>query len=203
MLKLYYVPRTRSTRPRWMLEELGVPYELHRVDLAAGEHRSAEYLERIQPLGRVPALTDGDVTLFESAAIVMYLADRHPEKALAPPPDSPVRGAYYQWILYTVTELEPHCQTHWNHTVRLPEAERVPEQAARARAAFNANLPPLERALSDGREYLLGDFSAADVVIGWVAGWAFLSQMVDSAPSLQAWSKRCSLRPASKRARAD
>src|SRR4051794_3745039 len=112
MLKLYYVPRTRAVRARWMLEELGVPHELHRVDLANGEHRSPEYLARVHPLGHVPVLVDGETAIFESAAIIAYLADRFPEKQLAPAPGSPERGPYYQWMFYAVTELEPHVATY-------------------------------------------------------------------------------------------
>ena len=80
-MKLYYTPRTRSSRPRWMLEELEIPYELVRVDLSAGEHRKPEYLA-INPYGAVPALVDGEVKLFESAAICAYLADKHPDRGL-------------------------------------------------------------------------------------------------------------------------
>ncbi len=91
MLTLYYVPRTRSSRPRMVLEELGVPYALVRLDPAKGETRTAAHLAR-QPLGHVPALEDGDVRMFESAAICLWLAERHPEKGLVPPPGSAGRA---------------------------------------------------------------------------------------------------------------
>ena len=90
-MKLYYAPHTRASRPRWLLEELGVPYELVRVDVAHQENRQAPYL-LINPLGHVPALVDGDMTIIESAAICMYLADKFPEKKMAPAVGSPPRG---------------------------------------------------------------------------------------------------------------
>src|SRR6266542_3578948 len=77
-MKLYYAPRSRATRARWMLEEIGAPYELARIDLSKGEQKKADYL-KIHPHGVVPALSDGDVTIFESAAICAYLADKFPE----------------------------------------------------------------------------------------------------------------------------
>ena len=82
-MKLYFTPRTRANRPRWMLEELGVPYEIVHVNLDAKENREPGYL-RVHPLGQVPALVDGDVTVFESIAICMYLADRYPVMGVAP-----------------------------------------------------------------------------------------------------------------------
>ena len=77
-MKLYYAPQTRATRPRWLLEELEVPYELIRISLAQGEQKKPEYL-KIHPHGLVPALVDGGVTLFESSAICLYLADKFPK----------------------------------------------------------------------------------------------------------------------------
>ena len=203
MLKLYYVPRTRAVRVRWMLEELGVPYELHRVDLMAGEQRSAEYLARVHPLGHVPALIDGDTCIFESGAIIAHLADRFPEKQLAPTPGSPERGPYYQWLFYAMTELEPHVQLYSAHTQRLPEDRRIAAVADEARRALNANLLALEQALSDGREFVLGRFTAADVVVSGVVGWAFMLRMIEDRPLTQAWSKRLADREAARRSRAD
>src|SRR5256885_9492904 len=105
-MKLYYAPQTRATRPRWMLEEIGVPYELVRLQLSKGEHKQPEYL-KIHPHGAVPAYSDGEVTMFESAAICAYLADKFPDKRLAPPLGSPQRGLYYQWLVYARAHKEP------------------------------------------------------------------------------------------------
>ena len=101
-LKLHYVPQTRAGRVRFVLEELGVPFELLRME--AKDTKSPEYL-KVNPLGHVPALVDGDTTVIESAAICMYLADKFPEKKLAPPPGTPERAAYYQWIVYAMVTM--------------------------------------------------------------------------------------------------
>ena len=205
MLTLYYVPRTRAGRARWMLEELGVPYQLHRVDLAGGENRAPEYLASRQPLGRVPVLVDGETSIFESAAIVAYLADRFPEKGLAPPVGSVERGPYFQWMFYAMAEIEPHCFDYFLHTTRLAEDKRVPTVAARARKTIAQHVEPIERLLSDGREHLLGRFTAADIVVSGVVGWASLMKTLDAeqVPHTLAWIKRLGARQASKRSRAD
>ncbi len=98
-MQLYFAPRTRASRPRWLLEELEVPYELVKLDLSKQESRTPAYVA-LHPFGEVPVLVDGDVTLFESSAICLYLADRFPEKRLAPSLGSPDRGPYLQWMLF-------------------------------------------------------------------------------------------------------
>src|SRR5580700_2709800 len=132
-MKLYFAPRTRASRPRWLLEELGVPYELVRLDMAKKEHKEPSYLA-LHPHGAVPALTDGEVTIFESAAICLYLADKFPEKKLAPPVGSPARGLYYQWIIYGMATMEAPILEAYLHTRGLPEEKRSAEAAASAQA---------------------------------------------------------------------
>src|SRR5688572_28976588 len=121
-MKLYFAPRTRSVRPRWLLEELGVPYELVRLDLPKQEGRTAAHLA-LHPFGEVPVLVDGDVTLFEPTAICIYLADRFPEKRLAPPPGSPDRGPYLQWLLFAEVTLDPLVIEHSFNAQRPPETK--------------------------------------------------------------------------------
>ena len=201
-MKLYYVPKTRAFRVRWLLEELSVPYELVRME--PRDTKAPAYLA-IHPKGHVPALVDGDTTLFESAAICLYLADRFPEKRLAPPPASAARGAYYQWICFALTELEPHCAAVHAHTVKLPEAERVPAAAESAKAQLAPALKVLEAHLA-GRTYVAGGaLAAADVLVAGIAGWARLLGLADPAtyPSLAAYHTACVQRPAAKAARAD
>src|SRR5689334_5244388 len=148
MLTLFYGPQTRSTRPRFLLEELGVPYELHRLDMSKGEHKSEEYL-KVHPLGKVPALRDGEQVLLESVAICLYLADRFPEKGLAPAPNSPERGPYYQWIFFATATLEPIIGTLFINTVRQPENKEL--QATKdAQHAFTQCAAVLEKELARG-----------------------------------------------------
>ena len=201
-MKLYYAPQTRAGRPRWLLEEIGAPYELVRIDLSTGEQKKPEYLE-IHPHGAVPALVDGDLAMFESAAICMYLADKFPEKRLAPPIGTPARGRYYQWMVYTMATLEPAVMQIFLNTVMLPEAERSPAAAEKGRAMFAERVRVLEQALT-GRTFILGEqFSAADVMIGSTLVWAGMMGLIGSYPQIQAYVNRLSERPALQRARAD
>ena len=104
MIKLFYIPQTRSGRVRWCLEELGVPYELVRLEFS--DRKTPEHLAR-HPLGRVPVIEDEEGCVFESAGICLALADQHPEGGLMPPAASPARARAYQWTLFGMTELEP------------------------------------------------------------------------------------------------
>ena len=198
-MKLYYAPQTRAGRPRWMLEEVGVPYELATLDMSKGEHKAPDYL-KIHPHGAVPALVDGDVALFESAAICAYLADKFPEKKLAPPVGTAARGLYYQWMFYSMATLEPPLLEIFVNTVMLPEAERSPAAVTKAKARFEAIAPVLSSALS-GRTFMLGEqFSAVDVMIGGMLGWGAFMGLLTDHPALQAYVQRVSERPAFKRA---
>jgi glutathione S-transferase len=203
MLKLYHASQSRSLRPRWLLEEIGAPYEVARVDLAAGAQKRPEYL-KINPNGTVPALLDGDLALFESAAICQYLADKFPERRLAPPAGTPARGLYYQWIHYAMSGLEPPLIAIFMHTMRKPEAERLPAVVTEARGQLAGVLGVLERALA-GRHFILGDqFSVPDVMLGSTLGWArMMGIMGGELPNLAAYVTRLSERPAFQRAAAD
>jgi glutathione S-transferase len=201
-MKLYYAPRSRATRARWMLEEIGTPYELARIDLSKGEQKKADYL-KIHPHGVVPALADGDVTIFESAAICAYLADKFPEKRLAPPVGSGARGPYYQWLVYSTTTAEPPVVKVFLNTVMLPEPKRSAAAAEEGRAQWSEVAGVIERAL-DGKSFLLGEsFTAADVMIGSIAGWVGFMGLLEGFPVLQDYAGRLSARPAYRRAIAD
>lgn len=199
-MRLYYVPRTRAIRPRWVLEELGVPYELVRLDASKGETRTAEHRAR-QPLGHVPVLEDGDVRLFESAAICLWLAERFPEKGLLPPPGTPGRALAYQWLFYAVTELEPPCG-FLSAQNRKPEAERDPAAIAEAKERFRTAAAALEPMV--GKGHLVGGaFGIADVVVGAVLSWGKGLGALRDLPAVEAYLARLKERPAWKRAIAD
>ena len=203
MLTLYHSPQSRSIRPRWLLEELGVPYEVKLVSLQAGDQKKPEYL-KLNPNGTVPTLVDGDFVLFESAAICQYLADKYPDKKLAPPVGTPERGKYYQWIHYAMSGLEPPAVTIFFHTIQLPEAERVPQLVEKARPQLDAAIKVVDDALA-GREWILGSqFTAADVMVGSTLGWARAFGMMDDArPNIAAYVTKLTARPAFQRASAD
>ncbi len=203
MLTLYHSSQSRSVRPRWLLEELGVPYTLVHLNLQAGEQKKPEYL-KINPNGAVPALQDGDVTLFESAAICEYLADKFAEKKLAPPVGTAARGYYYQWIHFAMSTIEPPLLTIFLHTVMRPEAERIPAIVSPARDALKAALVVLDHSLA-GRTFLVGDdLTTADVMVGSTLAWAQMLGLLDATmPATASYIGRLMGRPAFQRAMAD
>jgi glutathione S-transferase len=190
-ITLYYAPATRANRVRWLLLELGVPFELVRVDRAAGQQRSAELLA-VSPLGQVPALRHGDVVMIESCAIVTYLADVFLDRGLAPAVGSPESAAYLQWLFYVPGTLEPPLVELW----------KKPGDAA-AKASLDRALDVLSAHLR-GREYLVADrFSAADIAIGSCLAWARGLGLLEGRDVLLDYGRRVGSRPAAKAARAD
>jgi len=202
MITLYHASQSRSIRPRWMLEEIGTPYELVRVNLSTGEQRKPEFL-KINPNGTVPALVDGDLALFESAAICQYLADRFPEKRLVPTALA-TRGHYYQWIHFAMSTLEPPAVTIFLHTVMKPETERLPQVVGPAREQLRASLAVLDHALQ-GRAFLVGDeLTTADIMVGSTLAWAQMLGLLDAGMARTAkYLGRLMGRPAFQRAAAD
>lgn len=192
-MKLYYAPRTRSVRARWLLEELGVDHELVTVNLTEGEHKQADYL-KIHPLGRVPALLDGELALFESGAICLYLADKHLKKGLAPKVDTPARGTYYAMMALAMSELDPTVALIFDHRRSKVDSSPVLD---RAKAKWSDALLYLEGVLLDRRPWILGeDFSAADIMIGLVLIWAQAMGLLGEHAHVEAYVGRLVSRPA-------
>lgn len=201
MLRLHYVPKTRATRPRWLLEELGVSYELVRLDPSKGETRTAEHTAR-HPLQHVPVLETERGVLFESAALVLHLAERHQERPLLPPEGSFERGLALQWIFYAMTELEPQALAVYVERVQKKQPDSIPCREARAKLAQAVR--PLERPLSEHPFLLPGGFSAADVVLGSVLLWAHrMEALPDDVPRVRSYVAALEARPAYQRATAD
>ncbi len=202
MIKLYYVPMTRAMRPRWLLEEMSVPYELVRLPRAHRERAEAGY-RSIHPALRVPALTDGDVTMYESSAICMYLADRFVEKNMAPALAAPGRGVYYQWVAFALTSAEPPVYRAFLHSRILPPEKRIASEIDAAREEFNVGAQVLSGALHD-QEYIVENrFTAADVIVGSICAWAGVSGLLEDQPILSAYVSRLSQRPAFQVAHSD
>ena len=134
MMRLYEFGPTRSIRARWTLQELGVEFEPITVNLVAGEHRRPEFL-KINPAGKLPVLVDGDLVLTESVAIVLYLAEKYPEKGLLPA-DLTGRAQVNRWLLFAATELEQPLWRISRHTALYPEDKRLPGDVALARQEF-------------------------------------------------------------------
>jgi len=192
-MKLYEFPPTRSIRPRWMLQELQVPFESVWVDLPKGEHRSREFL-RLNPAGKVPVLVDGDLVLNESVAIVLYLAEKYPEKGFLPT-DAKARAEVDRWLLFTVTELEQPLWRIAKHTSLLPEARRIPGDVALAREDFRDMVPVIEKRLA-GQEFVAGDrVTVADFVLAYTLDWANETKLLSDFPASIAYLERMYGRP--------
>jgi glutathione S-transferase len=194
MMKLYWAPRTRSLRALWVLEEAGVPYERVRLDLSAGEQKSAEF-RAINPMAKVPALTDGPVAVAESGAICAYVAEAHPGGGLAPPVGDPARARYLQWLFFS-----PGCV---EQSFLAKSANVSIRQEAAGFGDFDRVFDVLEAAVANG-PWLLGErFSAADVMIGLDLHFGIdIFKLVPSRPVLRAYVDRCLARPALQRAKA-
>jgi glutathione S-transferase len=196
-ITLYFAPGTRATRIAFLLEELGVPWEKVTLDLAQREHKAADYLV-LNPNGVVPTLKDGDTVLFESVAIALYLADRFAEKGLAPPPDSPLRGRYLSWMVWSMTTLEPPIGDLYLERMK-PAEQQSAAAVDGALARFRSSAQVLEGELTE--PYLLGDsLSAADVMVGCVLAFAGMLGLLDGHPSLRDYVARITARPAYRRA---
>jgi glutathione S-transferase len=190
------MPRTRSSRVLWLLEEIGERYEL--TELAGDQRRSAEHLRR-NPLGRVPVLELGDgTTIFESAAICLQLADLYPDAELIPPIGSNARAIVYQWLMFSVAELEGPL-FRWIRALS-EGTEGTTESLARDR--FTQAAAALESSLSGG-DWLLGSpFTVADVMCVSVLQGASSREMLSPWPGLEAYVQRGESRPAHARAAA-
>lgn len=205
-MKLYYIPTTRAVRPRWLLEEMGITYELVRVDMKMTQE--PEY-QSLHPHQKVPVLVDGEVTIFESTAICTYLADKYPNFGLAPTIDSPERAYYYQWLFYASVTLEAPVE-HFMFAVlpNLPEKilpNKVREAISTQEALqwFNKVAEPLRSVLGNSN-YLVGNkFSTADIVTGGVLMWAKRLGMLDLDDTLTNYLDNLMRRPARERADED
>jgi glutathione S-transferase len=201
-MKLYHSQYTRSGRARWAIEEVEAPHELGRISFAKGEHKTPEYLA-IHPHGSVPALVDGDLTLTESSAIVMYLADQYAEKKLAPALGTNERAAYYRWIVYVPATVDPVLETITMQTRFLPQEKRSAEVLEGAKRKW-ANIAKVLEAAVDGRTYIVGDsFTAADIIVASALGWAQFVGVLGDHPKLMAYLQGFQQRPAYQRAMAD
>jgi glutathione S-transferase len=192
MMQLYWSPRSRSFSSLWLMEETGQPYELALTDISTGAQRRAEYLA-INPMGKVPALRDGEATLAEAAAIAAYVAERYPDAGLAPPLGDPLRAKYLYWLFFGPGCIEPAI-------VQLATKLEMNPVAA-GWGDSQRVIDVLDVALEKGPWILGNKFSAADIIIGSGLNFAVrLFKMVPSRPSFDAYIDRCAERPAFQRA---
>lgn len=196
MIRLHHVPGSRSMRVLWLLEEIGLPYELKTWSLTDGSLRGGDFLA-MSPAGRVPALEIDGRSIFESGAIVEYVTER--EGSLAPAPGSPNRADFLEWVHFAETQANIIQALNIHHIFLRPvEARSVPLMkldTKRLAAATKA----LERHLA-GRETLLNGFSAADCMLGFNIDATFRFLRREQFPALAAYAARMQARPAYQRA---
>jgi len=197
-MKLYGTPGSRAMRSIWAAEEVGVDYELVPTSFLA-DSKTPEYLA-INPNGRIPALVDGDLALFESMAINLYLAKNYGGKLYPSDPHDEARAI--QWTIWGLTELEPHLIPMVLHKVFLPEDQRDPKVVANAEVAIKRPLGVLDAHMSD-REYLLGgDFTVADLNLAGALSTANFAKFdISEYENATRWLSRCTGRPSFTRAR--
>ena len=193
-LTLHHSPNTRSTGALILLEELGAPYQLHLLNMKAGEQRQAAYLA-INPMGKVPAVTHGDALVTEQVAVFLYLADLFPQAGLAPAIGDPLRGPYLRWMAFYGSCFEP----------ALIDKAQKREPATPSMSPYSdydTMLKTLTDQLGKG-SYLLGErFSAADLLWGTALSWTVMFGLVPELPVIKAYMERVNTRPAVLRARA-
>ncbi|MDE0779519.1 MAG: glutathione S-transferase family protein [Alphaproteobacteria bacterium] len=194
-MKIYHSPGSRSVRVIWLFEELGLPYELEQFKLGAPEMRSPEYL-KVHPMGRVPALEDGDQTICESGAIVQYVLAKYGDGALVPEVATPEFGVYLQWLHYAEGMLMPQINILVVETIFLSVERRNQVNIDRAMKLLNRMLVAVDTHLEE-RDYLAGEFSAADVMTGHACSVSRnLGADVLELPNLTAYIDRVEARPA-------
>ncbi len=193
-LTLYHSPNTRSSGTRVLLDELGVDYRLHVLNMQAGEHRDPAYLA-VNPMGKVPAIVHDGALVTEQGAIYLYLADAFPAAGLAPPIGDPLRGPYLRWLFFYGSAFEPALVDR--------AMQRDPGRAAMSPyGGFDTMLGTLTTQLARGT-YLLGDrFSAADVLWGTALGWTTQFKLVPEQADIMAYVARIAGRPSVARVRA-
>jgi len=191
-LTLYHAAPSRSSIVRWMLEELGEPYDIHLLSLTKGEHRAAGYMA-INPMGKVPALKHGDVIVTEAAAICTYLADEFPNAKLNVPVGDPRRGPYLKWLFFAPGCIEPAIID------RAAPRKEEPRRGMLGYGDFDTVMDVTAKAVEPG-PYLLGEhFTAADVVVGSTLRWGMMFKVVPERPEFVAYVGRLAQRPAMQR----
>lgn len=192
-ITLYTNPQSRGRVVRWMLEEVGQPYDV-KVMTFGGDIKSPEYL-KLNPMGKVPTLTHNGTVITEVVAICTHLADQFPDAGLAPPIDSPERGSYYRWLFFIAGPLELA-------TSALAFGWEIDDKAAEILGCGHVRdtLSAIEQTLA-GQPYLCGEhFTAADLVMASYLGWHMMTKVFEPTPVFTQYVERCEAREAAKRA---
>jgi len=199
MIKLYHSKFTRSLRVRWLLEEMGLEYEIQPVDFAAKDHKSDAFL-KVNPFGSMPAFEDGDLKMFESGAILTHLMDKYDDNGLRPKPGTSASAQYLPWFFFGEASLQPYLSIYAQHTMFLAEEDRVAAVAATAKQRATDYITVMDGFLT-AREYIAGDtFSAADIMCTYPLVLCHLFGILpnENLPNVEAYYERMSAREAFK-----
>jgi glutathione S-transferase len=198
-MKIHHAPNSRSVRALWLFNELNLPYELEVYPLGDKSMRTPEYL-KVHPMGRVPALEDGELTIFESGAIVQYVLEKYGNGKMLPTTSSPNYPNYLQWLHYAEGMIMPQINIIVVETIFLPEERRNQTNVDRATKLLTRMLTAIDLHMQ-GREFLAGEFSGADIMTGHaciVSGR--LGADISDKPNVSAYIERLEARPALKTA---
>ena len=198
-MRLFHVPHSSSQRVLWLLEEIGEPYQLIEKSTRPDDLQTAEYL-RLNPNARIPTLVDGEVVVWESMAINIYLAQKHEGPMQCDSPE--LLGLAAQWSFWAVLELEELLLDLLQHRAVLPDVARDPSHAERSELLLQKPLGVLNDALAE-RRFLAGDrFTVADLNVASILVWGKMARLDFSAHSNVArWLDVCLTRPAYRRVR--
>lgn len=204
MIELHYFPGNASMTPHMVLEELGVPFELKLVDRARAAHKSPEYL-RLNPNGLIPVLVDGDLVLYETAAIVLHLVDTHPTGGLAPPVGSAERAQFYKWLVWLSASLQAAMPLYFysERYVDDGNADGAAQVKARAEARIAGLVDQIEAQIaSHGGPWLLGStYTAVDPYAFMLCRWTRgMRRPARTLPHVGPYLQRVLARPAVQRA---
>ena len=201
MMRLHYAPGNASLAPHIVLRELGLPFELVRVDREHNAHKSAEYL-RLNPNGLIPVLQDGDLVLYETAAICLHLVDTHPQAGLAPSVGSVERAHFYKWLMWLTNTVQARV-IDLNYPHRMVDEGNVEGTAQVKRQAYLKLVACLQQIddqlASHGRDWLLGaDYSMVDIYAWLMCRWTrnFADRPARSFPHIAPYLQRVLARPA-------
>ncbi len=205
MLTLFHAPLTRSTRVRWLLEELDVPHAIHTIDFFSDERSKPEF-RALSPLGRLPVIQDGDFVLFESGAIVEYVLEEYGDGRFQPGASPKEKAPMLQWIHWGEGTILPAMDKILEHAVIRPPEKRIAEVAEEGFVQTGECLDMLEVQLAKTKDqggYILGDLTGADFVVFYGVWFSALLGETDKRPHLQAYYDAIMARPKFQAAMAD
>ncbi len=166
MIKIYHAKGTRGLRVMWLCEELNIDYEIQNVDFSK-EFRFSEQWLKINPLGKLPSLRDGDILLFESCAMIQYILDKYGGGKLQPSPSTTNYAYFLQWLWFSEATFARPIGEIVNHRREFPDEQEIPEVVQEMQSRIYKCLDALNEAL-EGKDFILGkDFTAADISLGY------------------------------------